>query len=102
MIGTSGEFSSTMTLSMPSADERREQVLDRLDRDRLARQPGRILNSAEMRDRRRNLEAAEVGPLEADAVVGRRRLQRQRDLVAGMKTDSGAGNLIDEVCAVRS
>ena len=46
----------------------------------------------EVRHRGRNLETAEIGPLEADAVVGRRRLQRQRDLVAGMKSDSGAGD----------
>ena len=45
-----------------------------------------------MRHRRRNLEAAQVGTLETDAVVGRRRLERQRDLVAGMQTDSGAGD----------
>ena len=40
MIGTSGEFSSTMTLSMPQADQRRQQVLDRLDRHFVARQAG--------------------------------------------------------------
>ena len=77
---------------MPSAVERGEQVLDGLDRHRFARQAGLILDAAQMRDRRRNLEAAQVGALEADAVVGRRRLERQRDLVAGMKADSGAGD----------
>ena len=81
-----------MTLSMPSARERRQQVLDRLDRDRLARQPGLVLNAAKMRDRGRNLEAPKVGALKPDAVVGGRRLERQGDLVAGMKTDSGAGD----------
>ena len=46
----------------------------------------------EMRHRRGNLETAEIRPLETDAVIGRSRLQRQRDLVAGMKSDSGAGH----------
>ena len=69
----------------------REQVLDGLDRHRFAGQPGLVLNAAEMRHGRRDLEPSEVGPLEADAVVGRGRLERQGDLVAGMKSDSGAG-----------
>ena len=60
-----------MALSMPSARQRGEQVLDRLDRDRFARQAGLILDAAEMRDRGRNLEPAQVGALEPDAVVGR-------------------------------
>ena len=56
MIGTSGEFSSTMTLSMPQADERGQQVLDRLDRACIARQPGGILDAAEVGDGGGNLE----------------------------------------------
>ena len=67
-------------------------MLDGFDRHGFARQAGLVLNAAEMRDGGRNLEAAEVGTLKPDAVVGRSRLQRQRDLVAGMKTDSGAGD----------
>ena len=69
-----------------------EQVLDRLDRHGLARQAGLILNAAQVRDGGRNLEPAKIASLEPDAVVGRRRLQRQGDLVAGMKSDSGAGD----------
>ena len=76
--------------------ERGEQVLDRLDRDRLAREARGELDAAEVRDGRGNLEAAEVRALEPDAVVGRRGLQRQRDLVAGMKSDSGAGDWTTE------
>ena len=72
--------------------ERREQVLDCLNRDRLARQPGLILDPAEMSDRRGNFESAKIAALKPDAVVGRRGLQRQGDLVAGMKTNSGAGD----------
>ena len=40
MIGTSGEFSSTMHVVDAHADERRQQVLDRLDRHLVARQAG--------------------------------------------------------------
>jgi hypothetical protein len=43
-----------------------------------------------MRDRRRDFEPPEVGTLEPDAEVRGRRLERQRDFVAGMKPDSGA------------
>ena len=67
-------------------------MLDGLDRHRLARQAGLILDAAEVRDRGRNLESAKVAALEPDAVVRRRRLERQRDFVAGMKADSGAGD----------
>jgi hypothetical protein len=40
----------------------------------------------------RNLEPVEVRSLKTDAVIGWSGLQRQRDFVAGMKADSGAGN----------
>jgi hypothetical protein len=43
-----------------------------------------------MRDVRGNLDAAQVGPLEADAVIGGRRFEGQRHLAAGMKPNSGA------------
>ena len=39
-----------------------------------------------------HFEAPEVGSLEPDAMVCRSRLERQGDLVTGMKTDSGAGD----------
>ena len=82
-----------MTLSMPRRGERREQMLDRLDRHRVAGQAGLVLDAAaKMRDGGRNLQAAKVAALEADPVVSRRRLERQGDLVAGMKADSGAGD----------
>ena len=51
------------------ADERRQQVLDGLDRALLQRQARGVLNAAEMRDDRGNLEAAKVGAAEADAVI---------------------------------
>ena len=38
MIGTSGEFSSTIDVVDAEADERREQMLDRVDAHRVARQ----------------------------------------------------------------
>ena len=45
-----------------------------------------------MRNGRRHLQAAQIRALEPDAIVGGRGLERERNLVAGMKTDSGAGN----------
>ena len=75
------------------ADERRQQVLDRLDRHFVARQPGRELNARQVVHGRRHFVVAEIGPAEPDAEVGRRGLQRKVDLVAGVKTDSDAGNL---------
>ena len=91
MIGTSGWFSSTTTLSMPrlrSAGSRCSTVsTDALSGHEAGLQ---LLPAAEVRDVRGNLDAAEVRALEANAVVGRRRLQRQRHLLAGMEADSGA------------
>src|SRR4029079_8057390 len=69
-----------------------EQVLDRLHRHRFTSQSCRELNASKMRDRCRHFQPAEVGALETDAEVGRRGLERKRDLVAGMKTYSGTGD----------
>ena len=101
MIGTSGEFSSTMTLSMPMLTSAASRCSTVSTDDLVARQPGRELDAAEVLHRGRHLVIAEVGAPETDAEVGRRRLERERDLVAGVKTDSDAGNLSDEVFAVR-
>ena len=77
-------------------------MLDGLDRHGLAGQSGLVLDAAEMGHGGRNLQTAKVAALEADAVISRRRLQRQRDFVAGMESDSGAGYVNDEGCAARS
>jgi hypothetical protein len=65
-------------------------MFDGFDRDRLARQARLVLNSAQMRDSRWDFQAAEVRSLKPDAIVGGSRFERQRDLVAGMETNSGA------------
>ena len=75
------------------ADERRQQVLDRLDRHLVARQPGRELNARQVVHRRRHLVIAQIGAAETDAEVRRRGLECEIDLVAGVKTDSDAGYL---------
>ena len=72
------------------ADERREQMLDRLDRHFLARKPGRELNASQVLHRRRHLEVTDVRAPEPDAEIGSRWLQRKRDFIAGVKTDSDA------------
>ena len=92
MIGTSGEFSSMMHVVDAHADERGQQVLDRFNRDLVPGEAGRELDAGQVVHRRRHLVIAEIGPAETDAEISRRRLQRKRDLVAGVKTDSDAGN----------
>ena len=78
---------------MPDADQRRQQVLDRLDRHLVARQTRRELNARQVVHRRRHFVVPHVGPAEPDAEIGGRGLEREVDLVAGMKTDSDTGNL---------
>ena len=68
-------------------------MLDRLDRHLVARQPRRELNARQVVHRRGHLVVAEIGPAKPDAEVGRRRLECEIDFVAGVKTDSDAGNL---------
>ena len=93
MIGTSGEFSSISTLSMfmlTSAASRCSTVST--DTSLRARpvaswMPARCCTVAG------TSQTAQVGPPEADAEVGRRGLQREVDLVAGMETDSDTRNL---------
>ena len=99
MIGTSGEFSSTMTLSMPMLTSAASRCSTVSTDTSFARQPGRELNARQVVHRGRHLEVAEIGPAETDAEVGGRRLQRKRDLVAGVKTDSDAGDVATK-CAL--
>src|SRR5437870_284792 len=68
-------------------------MLDGFHRHFIARQPGRELDAAQMIDGRRNLVSAQIGTAEANAEVRRRGFEREIDLVAGMKSDSDAGNL---------
>ena len=76
----------------PEGGQRRQQVFDRLDRHGFAGQAGLILDAAEMRDGRRNFKPAKIAALESGCRSRRGRFERQGDLVAGMKTDSGAGD----------
>ena len=73
MIGTSGVFSSTIALSMPALDERRQQVLHRLDARLSGRQLRGIGNRADVTDARRDFDAAQVSPTEANARIRRQR-----------------------------
>ena len=63
-------------------------MLDGLDRDFLPGQPRRELNASQVVDRGRHLEVTDVGTAKSDAEVDARRLQRQGDFIAGVKTDS--------------
>ena len=75
------------------AAQRRQQMLDRLDRRFVGDEAGlELLAAAEVRDVSGNFDAAEVGALEANSVISRSRLERERHLLAGVKSDPGAGN----------
>ena len=68
-------------------------MLDRFDRHLVVRQAGRQLNAREVMHGRRHFEVAEIGPAKPNAEIGRRRLEREIDLVAGVKTNSDAGDM---------
>ena len=69
--------------------ERGQQVLDRFNRGAVAAEHRGVLHGRHVFDGCRNLDA-QVGPAEPDAGIGRRGLERERHLLAGMKSDPGA------------
>ena len=71
----------------PQADERREQVLDGLDRRVVPGQTGRVMYAGHTVDPGGNLQTAQIEPLEDYAVVDGRRLEAQRPLLPGVKTN---------------
>jgi hypothetical protein len=85
-------FSSTMQLSMPSAVSAASRCSTVSTETGFTREPRGEPDAAEVRDGRRESRARRGPSAETDAVVGRRGLQRQRDLVAGMQADSGTGD----------
>ena len=85
----------------PHADERREQMLDRLDRHFVARQAGRELNPRQVVHRRGHFVIAQIGATEPDAEISRCGFECEIDLDAGVKTDSVTRNLATKRCAVR-
>ena len=93
MIGTSGELSSTITLSMPMLTSAASRCSTVSTDTSFARQPGRELDASQVVHGRRHLVVADIGAPEPDAEISRRRLQGERDLVAGVQTDSDARNL---------
>ena len=74
------------------ADERRQQMLDRFHRHLIARQARGELETRQMAHGRRQFEIAHVSAAEANAVIGWRRLERERDFAARMQADADAGN----------
>ena len=77
----------------PGAHERGEQMLDRLDRHLVARQPGRQLDPGQVLHSGRYFVIAQIGAAKTNTEIRWRGLEREVDLVAGVKTDSDAGNL---------
>ena len=77
----------------PHADERGKEMLDRLDRDFVARQAGRKLNPRQIVHGRGHFVIAQIDATEPDAEISRCRLEGEIDLVAGVKTDSVTRNL---------
>src|SRR5260370_22556182 len=74
------------------ADERRQKMLDRLDRDLIAGQAGGELNPGEIVDRRRHLVIAQIRAAKTDAEISRGGSQRKTDSIAGVETNSIAGD----------
>ena len=68
-------------------------MLHRLDRDFVDREAGRELNAGEVVHRRRHFVIAQIGAAETDAEIRGRGLEREIDLIAGVKPDSDAGNV---------
>ena len=101
MIGTSKWLSSTSTLSIPrlrSAASRCSTVsTDALSDDEAGLQ---LLSAAEVRDAGRNLDAAEIDALEADAVIGGCGLEGERDLLDRNEGRCRRKERFDEACAV--
>ena len=75
------------------ADQGREQVLHRLDRDFVDRQPGRELDPRQVVHRGGHFVVAQIGPPETDAEIRDSGFKSEIDLVAGVKPDSDARNL---------
>ena len=82
------------------ADEGGEQMLDGLDRRAVFAEHRRVVDGRDVLDRRGNLDA-NVGPPEDDAGIGRRRLERQRDFVAGVQVRSRRRKSGGEVSVAR-
>ena len=93
MIGTSGEFSSTMTLSMPTLTSAASRCSTVSTDTSLRARPVASWMPARCVHRGRHFVIAQIGTAEPDAEIRRRGLERKVDLVAGVKTDSDAGNL---------
>jgi hypothetical protein len=67
-------------------------MFDGLYRNVFARETRSELNTSEMLYGGWNFVVSKVGSSEADAGTGNRRLQREANLVAGMKADPDTGN----------
>ncbi len=93
MIGTSGEFNSTMTLSMPTLTSAASRCSTVSTDTSLRCQPGRELDASEVLHRRRHFVIAEIGTPKPDAEISRCGFESEIDLVTGVKTDSDTGNL---------
>ena len=76
----------------PEADERRQQVFDRVDVDRVTGKARRVVDATDVADIGRYFEAAEIGTTETDSEVGRGGLEGERHLLARMETNPCAGN----------
>jgi hypothetical protein len=73
-----------------NADQGREQVLYRLDRDFVDRQTGCELDPRQVVHRGRYFVITQIGTPEADAEIRDSRFKCEVDLIAGVKTNSDA------------
>ena len=86
-----------MTLSTPGADQRRQQVLDRLDRGAVLAEHGRVVDGRRRGRRVAGISTPEIGPAEdrmpVSAGAG---LSVRVTFEPGVKADAGAGDLTSE------
>ena len=74
------------------ADQGRQQVFDSLDGRAVPSQDRGVVKRGNLRDCGRNLDSQIRAP-EDNSGISERRFQGQRHLVAGVKSDSSAGDL---------
>ena len=92
MMGTSGEFNSMSTLSMLMLTRAARRCSTVSTETALHDSAVAKLDTGEVLHVGRHFVVAEVGAPEPDAEINRCGLQRQVDLVAGMKADANARN----------
>jgi hypothetical protein len=73
-------------------DERSQQMFNGFDGRTVPAEDGRVMKRCHVLHGRRNLDP-QICTTKYNTGIGGRRLERQRNFIAGVEADSGAGNL---------